>query len=96
MSKHRNEPARPVFIRDTEPLALDMKVGKYFWCSCGRTARVPFCDGSHHKTGLRPYRVLIEKAERVYWCQCKHSRQAPYCDGSHAALRGQEGRLAEK
>ena len=30
-------------------------IGKaYFWCTCGRSSKQPFCDGSHKVVALRP------------------------------------------
>ena len=31
----------------------------YYWCSCGKSSKQPFCDGSHKGTGFKP---LIYKA----------------------------------
>ena len=29
-------------------LAIDVEQGKsYYWCSCGKSSKQPFCDGSH-------------------------------------------------
>ncbi len=96
MVKHKDTPPRPIFIRDDSPLAMDMEAGKYFWCACGRTRNQAFCDGSHHKTGIRPKRVVLKKPERVYWCMCKHTATPPFCDGTHHTLKGQAGSLAEE
>ena len=95
MVRHKDIPKRPVFIRDTEPLQMEMEAGKYFWCACGRSRKSPFCDGSHHKTGIRPVRVVLEKDEEVFWCMCKHTSTPPWCDDSHLRIKGMEGRLAD-
>ena len=96
MVKHKDIPKRPVFIRDTEPIRMDAKAGKYFWCACGRSYNSPFCDGSHHKTGIRPVRIVLEEAQEVWWCTCKHTSTPPFCDGTHKKMRGMEGRLADE
>ena len=32
------------------PMPVDVEEGKtYFWCACGKSAKQPFCDGSHNK-----------------------------------------------
>jgi CDGSH-type Zn-finger protein len=32
------------------PIAVDVEKDKsYYWCSCGKSAKQPFCDGSHNK-----------------------------------------------
>ena len=31
-------------------IAVDVEQGKsYYWCSCGKSSKQPFCDGSHNK-----------------------------------------------
>ena len=31
-------------------LAIEVEQGKsYYWCSCGKSSKQPFCDGSHNK-----------------------------------------------
>ena len=31
-------------------IAIEVEQGKsYFWCSCGKSSKQPFCDGSHNK-----------------------------------------------
>ena len=30
------------------PIGVDVEAGKsYWWCSCGKSAKQPFCDGAH-------------------------------------------------
>lgn len=30
------------------PIKFDLKQGEtYYWCTCGRSASQPFCDGAH-------------------------------------------------
>jgi CDGSH-type Zn-finger protein len=55
----------------------------YFWCSCGKSARQPFCDGSHKDTGFEPVKFTAEKDGEVYFCGCKDTAKQPMCDGDH-------------
>ena len=74
----------PVRAADT-PFAVDVEAGKrYWWCACGRSARQPFCDGSHAGTDFQPVEYTADAARKVYFCGCKISGKAPLCDGSHA------------
>lgn len=74
----------PVRAADT-PFAIDVEAGKrYWWCACGRSARQPFCDGSHAGTDFQPVEYTADAARKVYFCGCKISGKAPLCDGSHA------------
>ncbi|MEY3137783.1 MAG: putative Zn-finger domain [Pseudomonadota bacterium] len=69
------------------PLPVDVDAGKtYWWCSCGKSARQPFCDGSHKGTDFTPVRYDATQTGKVWFCACKHSAKAPLCDGSHKNL----------
>ncbi len=35
----------------------------YFWCSCGKSKKQPFCDGSHVGTDFQPVKYVAEKTE---------------------------------
>ena len=42
-------------VADIKPIATSVEAGEeYHWCSCGRSANRPFCDGSHKATGPMP------------------------------------------
>jgi CDGSH-type Zn-finger protein len=69
------------------PLPVDVEAGKtYWWCSCGKSARQPFCDGSHKGTDFMPVRHDVTQSGKAWFCACKHSAKAPLCDGSHKNL----------
>lgn len=73
-------------IADKKPCVLDLKPGNYSWCSCGRSAKQPFCDGSHAGTGFAPVRFTVDSECKMSLCACKHTKNAPKCDGSHSKL----------
>ena len=74
-------------IPQKNPLPVDVEEGrKYFWCSCGKSDRQPFCDGSHQGTEFLPLSYVAETTRTLYFCACKHTRGAPLCDGSHNSL----------
>ncbi|MEH6503121.1 MAG: CDGSH iron-sulfur domain-containing protein [Cycloclasticus sp.] len=55
-----------------------------YLCQCGKTAKAPYCDGSHKKTdGVRPYIYKAKKDADLYVCGCGKSANMPWCDGSH-------------
>jgi CDGSH-type Zn-finger protein len=69
------------------PIGVAVEAGKdYWWCTCGRSARQPFCDGSHKGTAFGPQKYSAGESKTVYFCACKATRNAPLCDGSHKAL----------
>ena len=74
-------------IPQKTPLPVDVEEGrKYFWCSCGKSDRQPFCDGSHQGTDFLPLTYMAETTRTLYFCACKHTHGAPLCDGSHNSL----------
>lgn len=76
----------PVVARP-KPCLVTLKGGRtYFWCSCGRSAKQPFCDGSHKGTTFEPLKFVAAADEEVLLCGCKHTSTAPFCDGAHTNL----------
>lgn len=74
-------------IAQKAPFATPVEAGKtYYWCACGKSAKQPFCDGSHKGSTFTPKPFVAEKDGTAYLCGCKHSQNAPYCDGSHKSL----------
>jgi CDGSH-type Zn-finger protein len=79
------------FVNDesaSHPLVTEMGCGTYYWCRCGRTRTVPYCDGSHTATGtgITPLAFEIQEPQTAAICSCGLSGNPPYCDGSHASL----------
>ncbi|RTL47543.1 MAG: CDGSH iron-sulfur domain-containing protein [Rhodocyclaceae bacterium] len=74
-------------IAQKAPIAVDVEAGKsYWWCACGKSAKQPFCDGSHKGSDFVPQEYKAEADGKVYFCACKHSKNKPLCDGSHKSL----------
>lgn len=74
-------------IAQKSPIAVEVTAGKsYWWCTCGRSAKQPFCDGSHKETGMSPLEFAAEKTETVHFCACKATGNRPRCDGTHKSL----------
>jgi len=80
--------ADPKSTAQQSPYIIDETPGKKMWCSCGLSAKQPYCDGSHAGSAFFPEIVHIESAKTVAWCGCKQSGNKPYCDGSHEKLKG--------
>jgi CDGSH iron-sulfur domain-containing protein 3 len=69
------------------PYGVNVEAGKdYWWCACGRSARQPFCDGSHKSIGLAPQKFTAAETKQVWLCGCKSSSNRPFCDGSHKSM----------
>lgn len=68
------------------PFAVDVEAGKtYFWCSCGKSAKQPFCDGTHKGSEFAPVKYTPDKDGKAFFCGCKATANQPLCDGSHKA-----------
>lgn len=81
-----SDPAAPV-VAQKAPYPVEVEAGKsYFWCACGRSAKQPFCDGSHKDTGITPVKFEAEAGGKVFFCGCKASASRPRCDGTHSKL----------
>ena len=54
------------------PIGVDVLEGKsYFWCTCGKSLKQPFCDGSHKGTEFSPLVFKAEQSKKDYFCTCK-------------------------
>ena len=74
-------------VAQKEPFAVELSAGKtYAWCSCGRSANQPFCDGSHKETSMQPVMFKAEKDGKAFLCGCKATGNKPFCDGTHSSL----------
>ena len=61
-------------------LAIQVEQGKsYYWCSCGKSSKQPFCDGSHKGTEFKPLAYKAELTKRVFFCVCKQTIDQPFC-----------------
>ena len=66
------------------PIAVEVESGKsYFWCTCGKSSKQPFCDGSHKDSEFTPQKWTAEEDGKKFFCTCKQTDNSPFCDGSH-------------
>ena len=57
------------FIKKNAPVLVTLEAGPFSWCSCGRSSKLPFCDGTHK--GNKFTSVSFKKpAKRKEWL-CK-------------------------
>ena len=69
------------------PYQVTLEAGRaYLWCSCGRSAKQPFCDGAHKTTSFEPHRFVAESSGTFNLCGCKSTDDRPFCDGTHNML----------
>ena len=66
------------------PIMINVEEGKsYYWCSCGKSSKQPFCDGSHKGSGFNPVIFKAKKTTKKFFCACKQTNNQPFCDGAH-------------
>ena len=66
------------------PIGINVLEGKsYYWCTCGLSAKQPFCDGSHKNTAFKPLTFKADQSKKIFFCTCKLTNDPPICDGSH-------------
>lgn len=70
----------------SHPLVTEMGVGTYYWCACGKTKTVPYCDGSHAGSGVMPMAFEVDQQGTYAICNCGLTGNPPFCDGSHATV----------
>jgi CDGSH-type Zn-finger protein len=80
-----SEPEEPV-VFDKRPVKVDLEPGTYWWCSCGKSQKQPFCDGSHKGSPFRPVKYEVAEGCSKWMCQCKKTGNQPLCDGAHKGL----------
>ena len=65
-------------------IAVEAEEGKsYYWCSCGKSLKQPFCDSSHKGSEFNPIVYKAEATKKMFFCACKQTNNPPFCDGSH-------------
>ncbi len=61
-------------VANNKPIPVDLDAGEeYYFCTCGKSANQPFCDGSHKGTNFAPKPFVAEETGEAYLCQCKQS-----------------------
>ena len=66
------------------PIGVNVVEGKsYYWCTCGKSLKQPFCDGSHKDSVFKPLLFKADQSKKVFLCTCKQTNDQPICDGSH-------------
>ena len=65
-------------------IAVNVEQGKsYYWCSCGKSSKQPFCDGSHKGTEFNPVAYKAGETKKMFFFVFKQTNSEPFCDGSH-------------
>ena len=50
------------------PVAIKIEKDKsYYWCSCGKSSKQPFCDASHKGTEFSPVVYKAEETKKMFF-----------------------------
>ena len=71
----------------SHPAVVQFGVGTYYWCQCGKTKTVPYCDASHVGGGVEPLEFEITEPITTVICSCGLTTSPPYCSGAHVDIR---------
>lgn len=52
-------------IMHQEPAQIALNTGTHYICSCGQSKNLPYCDGSHQGTKLKPLVLELESPQTV-------------------------------
>jgi CDGSH iron-sulfur domain-containing protein 3 len=86
MRIERGETMTDPTIAQKKPYILELEAGDYWFCTCGKSQKQPFCDGSHQGSGFAPQKFHLDNKQKVGLCGCKHSKNGHLCDGTHKGL----------
>ncbi len=78
-----------------EPLKTTLAPGNYLYCACGKSSDNPFCNGSHHGTGIKPVFFEVKKERKMSLCTCKMTKTPPYCDLSHEGMDSADNKVEQ-
>lgn len=74
-------------VAQKTPIAVNLEAGKtYYYCTCGKSAKQPFCDGGHQGSEFTPKAFTAQESNVAYLCACKKTGDEPFCDGTHKKL----------
>ena len=49
-------------------IAVEVEKDKsYYWCSCGKSTKQPFCDGSHKGTEFTPFVYKADETKKYFF-----------------------------
>ena len=50
------------------PIGVHVIEGKsYYWCTCGKSSKQPFCDGSHNGSEFEPLTYKADQSKKVFF-----------------------------
>lgn len=71
----------------SHPAMVQLDAGTYYWCRCGKTKTVPYCDASHAGSDVVPLSFEITEPTTTAICNCGLTTNPPKCSGAHFLIR---------
>ena len=60
-------------------ISVDVEQGKsYYWCSCGKSSKQPFCDGSHKGSEFNPVAYKAEETKKCFFAHVNRLTINPF------------------
>ena len=61
------------------PIGIDVVEGKsYYWCSCGKSSKQPFCDGSHKGTEFKSVVYKADQSKKFFSVHVNKQKTSHY------------------
>ena len=60
-------------LTEQKPIKFKVKKGeRYSFCTCGKSEKMPLCDGAHREKapGYRSYKFEADKDQELWLCEC--------------------------
>jgi len=58
---------KPV-VAQKSPIAVELKKGEtYYYCTCGKSDKQPFCNGAHEGTSFTPMHLLLKRMKQLIY-----------------------------
>lgn len=58
------------------PELVTLENGPFTWCTCGKSSRQPFCDGTHRQTKFIAVSFKIPASREAWLCSGKKASQS--------------------
>ena len=68
-------------IGGKSPAVLELEPGDYWWCTCGKSSKQPFCDGSHKGTSFTPEKFKLPRKRTTPFAAVNSPAMVPSATG---------------